>query len=311
LTRKPRVGSLEDLKQYAHAPVAVVVSPSVGSTAATRLPYPKYASLDTVPVDTATLIIVGGGSLMDAAKFFRCNTLPNSRLIVIPSLWGSGAEVSPVVVTTQNGKKEFSVDEAFIPDVCIVIPQLMKTLPEALAHYGCGDAWSHVLEGALSPLANDAIRTEGAQLIKEMLDTGLGKKSAWFDLSTRACRLQANSSVGLIHGIAHTLEPLLREKYPQDGWSHAKLCSVLILPVMRLSLQSSSKWTNFADNHAIDISAAESVWQNLFDPIAFEQLLPHLKDYWNQVVRNPLTRTNHALVRRNDIEFFLKGDFKQ
>jgi alcohol dehydrogenase class IV len=310
LTHKPQAWSLDSLKDQAKAPVAVVASPSVSSIAKTLLPYPHYDALDKVPKDTETLITVGGGALIDAAKTFKKENLSQSLLVAIPSLWGSGAEVSPVVVSTENGKKEFTMDDALIPDACVVLPQLAQALPDQLAHYGCGDAWSHALEGTLSPLANDTLRTEGAQLIKEMLQTGLNKDSIWFDLSAKACRLQANSSVGLIHGIAHALEPILQTNHPNDGWGHAKLCAILIFPVMRLCQQSSSKWVDLAQANAIDTESTEAVWKNLFDAQAFNQLLPTLKDNWMSVLRNPLTRTNHALVRRKDLDFFLEGDFK-
>ncbi|MCH2109942.1 MAG: iron-containing alcohol dehydrogenase [Polyangiaceae bacterium] len=309
MTDKPQSWSLDELQQKAERPIAVVASPSTASVARELLPYPHYSTFDAIPQDTAALVVVGGGALMDAAKMYKHQHLPSSQLVAIPSLWGSGAEVSPVVVSTENGKKEFAVDDAFIPDAWVILPDLVKALPEHLAHYGCGDAWSHVLEGALSPLASEELRNEGALLIKEMLTTKLSKDIAWFELSARACRLQSSSSVGLIHGIAHALEPTLRKAHPDDGWGHAKLCSILILPVMKLCQQSSSKWSDFAKAQSIDQQQAEGVWTSLFDQEAFQQLLPHLEANWLSVLRNPLTRTNHAMVRRKDIQFFLAEDF--
>ena len=64
--------------------------------------------------DLDTLIVIGGGTLMDEAKIWRAHNAPGIRLIVIPSLWGSGAEVSPVAVLNRRVKrKSTSVTNSF------------------------------------------------------------------------------------------------------------------------------------------------------------------------------------------------------
>ena len=79
-------------------------------------------------------------------------------------------------------------------------------------------------------------------MIKEMITLPLGNDPRWFELSARACAGQARTSVGLVHGIAHTLEHHLRVEFPKAGWGHAQLCSLFLRPVIEFNRQHSPKW---------------------------------------------------------------------
>jgi alcohol dehydrogenase class IV len=161
------------------------------------------------------LIAVGGGLLIDQAKLARQETA-GVKLAAIPTLWGSGAEFSPIAVWMEGGKKLFRRDPALLPDVAIYFPDFAKTLSPELMRWGCGDAWAHALEGFLSPLASDETRRGLASTLQGMLNLGVGNDPQWFELSALACAGQATSSVGLVHGMAHALEGVL-------GLGHARL----------------------------------------------------------------------------------------
>ena len=60
-------------------------------------------------------IVAGGGTLIDRAKVFRRNNWPALNLVAIPTIWGSGAEVSPVAVLT-GAKKDIHFTDDLIPD---------------------------------------------------------------------------------------------------------------------------------------------------------------------------------------------------
>ena len=80
-----------------------------------------------------------------------------------------------------------------------------------------------------------------AALMKRMAHVPLAYDPQWFALSVEACLGQARSSVGLVHGFAHVLEARLG-----PDWSHARLCSVFLLPVIRFNLAHSPKLTDYA-----------------------------------------------------------------
>ena len=85
------------------------------------------------------VICIGGGTLLDIAKAWRADRSPAIRLIAVPSVWGSGAEVSPIVVLNDGGKKMIRMDDRFLPDEVVYWPELAQGLPERVARAGCGD----------------------------------------------------------------------------------------------------------------------------------------------------------------------------
>lgn len=283
---------------------------SVEARVRAALPWPLAAPLSPLPAGAGALVVVGGGTLLDEAKAFRAREDPGVTLVAVPSLWGSGAEASPVTVLTRAGKKEITVDPRWLPDARVVWPALLEGVPEALARAACGDAWAHAWEGFVSPLAPPALRAEGAALIAGLLALPLGADARWLDASAAACALQARSSVGLVHGLAHALEETLRAEQPEAGWGHARLCSTLLWPVLAFNRQAGQggagpdKPAGHCAAHGVDLAAVERTQRALFDTGAYRALLPALERLWPQVLRDPCTRTNCALVRPGALAFF-------
>jgi alcohol dehydrogenase class IV len=306
--KQPEIMALSALLATPMLHAAVVCTPSVVPWVRKHFSCPIFSTLDDVPTNSETLMVVGGGLLLDQAKHWRHTHRPNMHLVAIPSLWGSGAEVSPIVVLHENGKKIIHVADAFLPDTVIYDAELAAQLPNDLARYGCGDAWSHALEGFLSPLANDDQRASMAPLLKRLTSTPMGHDPAWFSLSADACRAQAASSVGLIHGMAHVLEGPLREKYPEEHFGHAKLCSLFLSPVMAFNLSISDKFLTLAQKFQLDSNTIMDTLQKLFDPKIYALVLPTLEAHWRDILRDPCTRTNHVLVRPNHLAFFLDAE---
>jgi alcohol dehydrogenase class IV len=239
--------------------------------------------------------------LIDETKAFRAQCAPGVRLIAVPSRWGSGAEASPVTVLDRAGRKEIHVESGWLPDVRVVWPELGRTLSGEQVRHACGDALTHAVEGFLSPIAKEPLRTEIAALIARMVTTSL-TDPAWFELSANACAAQARSSVGLVHGIAHVIEGPLRSSRP--GFGHARICSTFLWPVLRFGRASFPKVDELLRGHAIDPDALELAARALFARDDYEAALPALVTRWREVLRDPCTRTNVALVRPASIEFF-------
>ena len=131
-----------------------------------------------------TIIAVGGGSPMDAAKimwllyehpeisfsdvrekFFdirkRAFKIPplgqKAKLVCIPTSSGTGSEVTPFAVITDHktGYKYPITDYALTPSVAIVDPVLARTQPRRLASDAGFDALTHSMEAYVSVYAND------------------------------------------------------------------------------------------------------------------------------------------------------------
>ena len=306
---KMRVLTIEELCLKPRETTIVWTDPLVQAQVEVRLPFRTLPPLRPLPADVRTIIVVAGGTLIDETKAWRLQTAPALELIAIPSIWGSGAEASPIAVLNRCGNKEILKDPKLLPDARAVLPDLAASIPPDRAILGCGDCWAHALEGFLSPLADDNIRNELAKLMHEMLEAPLTNDPVWFELSTQACAWQAHSSVGLTHGIAHTLEGIMRAEFPGAEWGHARLCSLLLWPVMRFNELTSTRWRDLSARHGLEIARIQSVVRSLFEESAYDQALSALKENWLTILRDPCTRTNSALVRPNSLGFFLSKAF--
>jgi alcohol dehydrogenase class IV len=306
---KPAVWTLPQLLDQDLGAVALWATPSVRDRVSAALPWPIAGDTRSIPAGADTLVVVGGGSLIDAAKRQRHESAPHVRLVAIPSIWGSGAEASPIVVTVGADRKEGRKDDGYLPDARVEWPELASDLPESLIRYACGDSWAHALEAFLSPLANDALHTETAALLADLLALPLANDPRWFAASVRACLAQSNASVGLVHGIAHTLEPALAREQPQYGWGHARLCATFLWPVLTLEQAGSPRPGAYAERYGVDLPAVTARARDLFDERDYAATLPTLEAVWSKVLRDPCTRTNCMVVKGEHLAFFTQKAF--
>lgn len=253
-----------------------------------------------LPAETRTLVACGGGTLIDRAKALSKSRTAPTHVVAVPTLWGAGAEASPVIVENgDRGAKEIAIDERFVPDVRIVWPGPAASAPESLRRAGAADVWAHTLESLISPLADANVRDQAAMLVRALLPlTPDGDHAiSWLDLSAEACALQSRASVGLAHAIAHQLEGPL-------GIGHARLVAAALPTVFGLAVAEAPRWPDVAAAHDLD---AEQIIERLAsladseDIVAMEAALP---EYWPSILRDPLTRTNGFLVRRAHLGAF-------
>lgn len=238
--------------------------------------------------------------MIDRAKWSRRQHAGPIRLVAVPTIWGSGSEASRIVVLNEPGRKRILVGDEWLPDAICWSPEFLSTVPADLATWACGDAWSHAIEGFLSPVASDAVRAGLAEVMRDMLSLPLRSDVRWYEVSARACAGQSRSSVGLVHGIAHVLEPHLGVPSIGRTWGHARLCSAFLGPVLRFNLGRSDKAAGLLASYGIDSEALLSVASAVGEPVG--SLVGPLEDLWTDVLRDPCTRTNVALVRPGSFE---------
>mgnify|MGYP000881521596 CR=1 FL=1 len=270
-----------------------------------RLPFEVVASIETPRSGLARLVVVGGGSLIDRAKVWRRELSPDTWMVVVPSLWGSGAENSPIAVLNEGDVKVIKMGPDFLPDARAYSRELTELIPPEAALWGAGDAWSHALEGFLSPLSNDALREEMASFIRDVLlplEPGTGD-FAWFEASAKACSLQSRSGVGLIHAIAHQIEPTLKRD-AKESVGHARLCSTLLLPVFDYNRSRGSKVDDLFRKHGIPLGDCRAMLRRFFDEADYRRWMPTIESSWSLILRQPLARINCALVRADSLDFF-------
>ncbi|HPO50171.1 MAG TPA: iron-containing alcohol dehydrogenase, partial [Spirochaetota bacterium] len=192
-------------------------------------------------------IALGGGSPMDAAKImwlmyeypdvkfeglalrfmdikkriYKFPTLGKKAVMVaIPTTSGTGSEVTPFAVVTDDkvGVKYPIADYELTPNMAIVDPELVMTMPKTLTAYSGIDALTHAIEAYVSVFANEytnGIALEAIRLIFKYLPSSY--KNGANDVkarekihyaSTLAGMAFANAFLGICHSMAHKLGAL-------------------------------------------------------------------------------------------------------
>ncbi|MBM0863503.1 bifunctional acetaldehyde-CoA/alcohol dehydrogenase [Staphylococcus epidermidis] len=222
-----------------------------------------YKGLDMfINFQPDTIIALGGGSAMDAAKaiwmffehpetsFFGAKqkfldirkrtykiTKPkNAKFICIPTTSGTGSEVTPFAVITDSEThvKYPLADYALTPDIAIVDPQFVLSVPKDVAADTGMDVLTHAIESYVSVMASDYTRGLSLQAIKLTFDylkssvqeNDKHSREKMHNASTMAGMAFANAFLGISHSIAHKIGG-------EYGIPHGRTNAILLPHVIR------------------------------------------------------------------------------
>lgn len=104
----------------------------------------------------SALIGLGGGSSMDVVKYAAPEL--GKEKILIPTTFGTGAEMTTYCVLKFEGKKKLLREDRFLADMAVVDPYFMDGTPEQIIKNSVCDACAQATEGYDSKLGNDFTR---------------------------------------------------------------------------------------------------------------------------------------------------------
>ena len=212
-----------------------------------------------------TIIALGGGSAMDAAKgmwiFYehpevnfddlkqkfmdirkRAFKYPElgrkSKLICIPTTSGTGSEVTPFAVISdkKNLKKYPLTDYSLTPSIAIVDPEFTTNIPAKSTAYTGMDVLTHAIEAYTSVMASDytdGLALEAIKLVFTYLPRAvkdgrhdLKAREKMHNAATIAGMAFANAFLGITHSIAHKMGA-------EFHTIHGQTCAILLPHVIK------------------------------------------------------------------------------
>ena len=222
------------------------------------------------------IIALGGGSPIDAAKgmwlFYehpeadpeglklkfmdirkRTYKFPKlgtkCQMVAIPTTSGTGSEVTSFAVITdkEKNKKYPLADYELTPDVAIVDPDLVMSLPKSVTADTGMDVLTHALEAYVSNMASDytdGLAEKAVELVFEYLekayDDGTNKlaREKMHNASTIAGMAFTNAFLGVNHSIAHKIGA-------EFHLPHGRINAILLPYVVRYNSTKPTKFVSF------------------------------------------------------------------
>lgn len=226
-----------------------------------------------------TIIALGGGSAMDAAKgmwlFYenreadfndlrlkfmdirkRVFKFPKlgrqAKLVCIPTTSGTGSEVTSFAVITDkvNNIKYPLADYELTPDIAIIDPTFVMTVPKSVTADTGMDVLTHAIEAYVSIMATDytdALAMKAIQMVFEYLPISykggnsaevLEAREKMHNASCIAGMAFANAFLGVNHSLAHKLGG-------EFHIAHGRANAILLPHVIKYNATIPTKFTSF------------------------------------------------------------------
>lgn len=266
------------------------------------------------------IIALGGGSPIDAAKgmwlFYehpdadieglklkfmdirkRTYKFPKlgekTKMVAIPTTSGTGSEVTSFAVITdkENEMKYPLADYELTPNVAIIDPNLVMTLPKKITADTGMDVLTHSLEAYVSNMASDytdGLAEKAIELVFQYLPiayedgTNEMAREKMHNASTIAGMAFTNAFLGISHSIAHKLGA-------EFHIAHGRANAVILPYIVKYNSQKPTKFVSFpkyeyfiADHKYANISRKMG-WKAYGDEEGIRSLIEHIQELMHKV----------------------------
>ena len=222
------------------------------------------------------VIALGGGSPIDAAKgmwlFYeypdadaeglklkfmdirkRTYKFPKlgkkCKMVAIPTTSGTGSEVTSFAVITdkEKNKKYPLADYELTPDIAIVDPDLVMSLPKSITADTGMDVLTHAIEAYVSNMASDytdGLAEKASELVVKYLEiayedgTNKVAREKMHNASTIAGMAFTNAFLGINHSLAHKIGA-------EFHLPHGRINAILLPYVIKYNSSKPTKFVSF------------------------------------------------------------------
>ncbi len=201
------------------------------------------------------IVAIGGGSAMDTAKgigiivnnpkFADVRSLegvapteePCVFTIAVPTTAGTAAEVTiNYVVTDEEKHRKFvCVDPHDMPNVAVVDPTMMSSMPKGLTAFTGMDALTHAIEGYITKGAwemSDMFHIKAIEIIAKNIESAVRNEKSGREQMALGQYIAgmgfSNVGLGMVHSMAHPLSAVY-------DTPHGMACSILLPTGMRFN----------------------------------------------------------------------------
>ena len=267
------------------------------------------------------IVTIGGGSSMDTAKaigiiinnpeFADVRSLegvaPTKKhavfTIAVPTTAGTAAEVTiNYVITDVEKKRKFvCVDTNDIPEIAVVDPDMMSSMPKGLTAATGMDALTHAIEGLITKGAwemTDMFHLEAIHLISENLRGAVANTAEGREGMALAQYIAgmgfSNVGLGIVHSMAHGLSALY-------DTPHGVACAIILPTGLEYNAEySGEKYRALAK--AMGVQGTESMTQAEYRKAAIDAVKKLSADVG-------IPANLKGILKEEDVQFLAESAF--
>ena len=268
-----------------------------------------------------SIVTIGGGSSMDTAKaigiiinnpeFADVRSLegvaPTKKhavfTIAVPTTAGTAAEVTiNYVITDVEKKRKFvCVDTNDIPEIAVVDPDMMSSMPKGLTAATGMDALTHAIEGLITKGAwemTDMFHLEAIRLISENLRGAVANTAEGREGMALAQYIAgmgfSNVGLGIVHSMAHGLSALY-------DTPHGVACAIILPTGLEYNAEySGEKYRALAK--AMGVQGTESMTQAEYRKAAIDAVKKLSADVG-------IPANLKGILKEEDVQFLAESAF--